>query len=198
MKRLLVAIMICSLVSGCTGANINVRDERPAFPINIEIGGRIMTAVNNEMGTTAKLYIYHGENINAFTDGKDVFVHEDLFKMSEEALTFVVAHEAAHVKLGHVQSKQAIGVGITTGMLVLDAFIPGVGLLNLLINPLIVQAFSREQEFAADKLASETCTKLGIGIEDQLYFFEHSTGSVGGGLWDAHPSIEDRIANIKS
>ncbi len=139
-------------------------------------------------------------NASVNISGQITFTQGALKAWDDETLTFIAAHEIAHDKLGHV-SKKIAASAVTTGiMIIAGRFIPGIGLLNHVINPAIVNNFSKTQEYDADKLASESCEKcFGITKARQVEIMKNirKTSSEGGGFWASHPSWSDRIENIK-
>lgn len=139
-------------------------------------------------------------NASVNISGQITFTQGALKAWDDETLTFIAAHEIAHDKLGHV-SKKIAASAVTTGvMIIANRFIPGIGLLNHLINPAIVNNYSKTQEYDADKLASESCEKcFGMTKARQVEIMKNiqKTSSGGGGFWASHPSWSDRIENIK-
>jgi Zn-dependent protease with chaperone function len=189
MKKILIIVVL--LFTGCASAPFipdrSVNDRAYA----------IFKKVNNELKTDIKTYINSATKINAWTDGQSAYVTVGAFELDDDAVTFIVAHELSHVKLSHVRDKRLLSLGITAGMLVVNTLLPGAGLLNHLVNPAVVNNFSKPQELEADKLASEVCLRLGINISKQVVIMnELRKVADGGGFWSQHPSWDDRIANI--
>ena len=87
-------------------------------------------------------------------------------------------------------------------MLVANYFIPGVGYLDLIINPTVTNNYSKVQEYEADKMASEFCLKcFNMTMEKQseiMQKLKETTKVDGGGFWADHPAWDDRMNNIKS
>jgi predicted Zn-dependent protease len=76
----------------------------------------------------------------------------------QEAL---VAQAVAHEVLAHQSRRRAISLGISVGFTAVGLMVPGLGLADLVVNPLIVRAFSRDQELAADRKALEILAAMG-------------------------------------
>lgn len=148
------------------------------------------------------VFISDKEEPNAWVNvsGHITFTKGALKNFDDDTLTFMAAHEIAHDKLGHVAKKIVVSSTITGAMIVANALLPGVGLLNHIINPTITNNYSKTQEYDADKLASEFCMKcFGMTIEEQVVTMqkiERISKSSGGGFWATHPSWHDRIKNI--
>lgn len=76
----------------------------------------------------------------------------------QEAL---VAQAVAHEVLGHEGTRRTISLGISIGFTAVGFVVPGLGLADLVVNPLVVRAFSRGQELAADLKALEILAAMG-------------------------------------
>jgi Zn-dependent protease with chaperone function len=155
-----------------------------------------------EDGETSRLGLDPSEKPNAWVNGEnEIIITEGLFQFDNDTITFVLAHEVSHIKLKHVQSKQAVSIATTGVFIVLGAFIPGAGLLNYAVNPAVTNNYSKTQEYEADKLASEVLTKcFNIPVDKQIQILQgmRSNTKDGGGFWDQHPSWAERIKNIEN
>jgi len=140
-------------------------------------------------------------NASVNLSGNITYTSAALDKWDDDILTFVTAHEIAHDKLGHVTKKLAVSTTTNVVMIVANQIVPGLGLLNHVIHPAIVNNFSKSQEYDADKLAAEACLKcFDYSIEKQVEIMKKIQASAqceGGGFWATHPSWNDRIANIQ-
>jgi Zn-dependent protease with chaperone function len=158
--------------------------------------------LSNEGIEKSMLYIHPGHDPNAWIDpGNDVHITEGLFQFNDETLAFVIAHELSHAKLHHVGKKILTSMATTSVMMVANAFIPGIGLLNHVVNPAVTNNFNKLQELDADRLASETLiTCFGIPVDRQIIVLESIQKATpeGGGFWAQHPSWSDRINAIRS
>ncbi len=139
------------------------------------------------------------QEFNAFAlPGGFVFVCEPLFGVFREdsdAMAFVLAHETAHVLLGHARER------LMREMLLhgLTARAAGAG---KLLMTLIGQGFSRDEELEADRQAVSLLTAAGFHRSGGTRFF-----SLLGRLTDSepaliqyfssHPPIEDRLKNLE-
>ncbi len=112
-----------------------------------------------------------------------------------DQLAFVLAHEAAHITLGHARERNSLD-GITKLLTMAN---PPVG---CVIQYLLGRAFSREQEFGADQRAVEYCITAkydplaGIAFLEWLHTVADDKGVIQ--LLSTHPSLADRIARVKS
>jgi hypothetical protein len=73
----------------------------------------------------------------------------------------VLAHEVAHEDLGHVAKAKALGAGLNIGMVILDQIIPGSGALTPIAGTLVARAYSRQEEYAADRHGAELLERTG-------------------------------------
>ncbi len=98
----------------------------------------------------------------AYTDEDATFYFSDGFaRMPTPVLDAMVAHEVAHEVLDHVGTRRRMSVGMTGGFSIAGLFVPGTGLLDMMLNPLVMRAFSRQQEIEADRRAVEILRSMG-------------------------------------
>src|SRR5207237_9299731 len=84
-----------------------------------------------------------------------------LARQPARVIDALVAHEVAHELLGHIGQRRALSLSLGAGFTVLGIAIPGTGLLDFIVNPLIIRAFTRDQEIAADLKAVEVLRDMG-------------------------------------
>src|SRR4029078_8790678 len=63
--------------------------------------------------------------------------------------------------LGHRGQRRALSLGLSAGFTVLGVMIPGAGLLDLIVKPLVVRAHTRDQEPAADLKGADLLGLMG-------------------------------------
>src|ERR1700730_13052087 len=86
----------------------------------------------------------------AYSDEDAVFYFTDgLMRQPTPVIEAVVAHEVAHEVLGHVGTRRKLSLSLTASFGALGLFAPGAGLLDFVVNPLVVRAFGRYQEMQA-------------------------------------------------
>ena len=112
-----------------------------------------------------------------------------------DQLAFVLAHEAAHIHLGHAKERSranALATALRVNPLI------GIG-----IRMLFDRAFSREQEFEADRVAVTLCARAGYAPQAAIAFltrlgvFASSPGGLGQ-LMSTHPLLQERIAQLRA
>lgn len=149
-----------------------------------------------------KVGLMDDPSINAANAGNgQFFVTTGLLQKANDAqLTAVLAHEVAHEDLGHVAKAQALGTGLNIGMVILDQIIPGSGALTPIAGALVSRAYSRREEYAADKHGAELLERTGQSKQlmiNTLTWLMQMSGPDGGGFFATHPGTEDRIDELK-
>lgn len=116
-------------------------------------------------------------------------------RAERDQLAFVLAHEAAHIHLGHAKERSRANA-LATVLRVNP-------LIGIAIRMLIDRAFSREQEFEADRVAVTFCARAGYAPQAGIAFlirlgvFASSPGGVGQ-LMSTHPLLQERIAQLRT
>ena len=150
------------------------------------------------------LTILEEPDINAANAGGGKFYITTglLEKANDDQMRGVLAHEIAHADLGHVAKAQTVGAGLNIGMIILDQFIPGSGLITPLIADLgVMKPFSRSEEYQADAHGVEILNKAGYNGKEimtgTLSWLLQSSGP-SGGFFATHPGTQDRIQRIQA
>lgn len=203
--RRIIALSIFILLTGCATA-----PRQPSnYVIPEYINQRPMLAIYGQLHSCLempydpskpKLSISASRSINARADGDGrVTLTEGVFRYDDKILTFIIAHELAHIKLSHYTKKAVLSYGLTGLMTVVGAFVPGAGSLNYLFNPAAVNNLSKSQEYDADSLAWDACQRcFGFTNNDKeriLATMGLDAGG-GGGFFDTHPAWKDRVDNL--
>lgn len=197
MRKVIVTVIMVLLL-GCT----HRAAYNPPDYLKIEMN-RIAAEVLRCIQPKNRLafYISDSQQIGAWTKENKIIFTEGMFRtFDDDTLKFVMAHEIAHDKLGHINEIRTISLVTTGTMMVVNAIVPGAGYLDYLINPAVTNNYSKTQELEADKEASKACLCLGISLEQQIEIMENLKSAIedGGGFWARHPSWDDRIVNIKT
>ena len=149
--------------------------------------------------------IVHEANFsNAWvTTGGEINISLNLLrKLDEMGRICVISHELAHLKSNHYYSKKGISVFTTAAMSVAGTFVPGLGYLNHVINPVVTNSFGRQFELSADKLAVEYIQKAGLEKSDYvkfLYWMKENLESSNRhktSLFSTHPATQERINEL--
>jgi len=154
--------------------------------------------------------------INAFaTPGGHIFVTRGLISCAsnEDALASVIAHEVAHIQLRHaltaIRNARYVNAAISG---VLAGAAEGIGgesvkelasvmsdSVNEVVTTLVVNGFSKNQEYDADATALSLLASAGYqpsGINEMLESLQQKQQS-GQGFGKTHPTPKDRLANVK-
>jgi Zn-dependent protease with chaperone function len=100
--------------------------------------------------------------VRAYTaEDATFYFSEGLARQRGRVVDALVAHEVAHELLDHVGQRRALSLSVTGGFMVLGFAMPGLSLLDLVANPLIVRAYTRDQELSADQKAVEVLRDMG-------------------------------------
>lgn len=143
------------------------------------------------------------QQVSAFSGEEDaVFYFSDrLASLAPPHLDALVAREVAHEVLGHAGQRKALSIGLTGTFTVLGLIVPGLSVADWFVNPLIVRAFSREQEISADVRAIEILRAMGHEhprrtLVNALREVEAVNGTAPTGWLATFPPLEDRLAAI--
>jgi Zn-dependent protease with chaperone function len=141
----------------------------------------------------------------AYSDEDATFYFTDgLMRQPAAIVEAVVAHEVAHEVLGHVGTRRKLSLSLTASFGALGLFAPGVGLLDFVVNPLVVRAFGRHQELHADQKAVEILRAMGHPAPRRALataleaVAQHTPREREGleGLLATHPTLDDRLAAL--
>jgi Zn-dependent protease with chaperone function len=205
MRRVLVFLVAILSIAGCaTTGTQTVQQQDYEVPYYI--------ASRPTKSNLKKLCLCYGiDEVEIFTvktdyplawaDEKGIHLTEGLFQFGNTTISFIMAHELAHIKLKHLKKHNEKSAKITEAMTFVNHFIPGAGLLNHVINPAVMKQYSKEQEWEADDLAVETAGWcLDMPRETMAWALEKMTpfAREGGGFWDDHPALQERIDRIRN
>jgi Zn-dependent protease with chaperone function len=133
--------------------------------------------------------------------GGEFYVTRGLLeRASDEQLLGVLAHEVAHDDLGHVAKVQALGTGLSLGIIVLDQIVPGSRAITPIAGELIVRGYSRKEEYEADRHGVVLLGRAGYPKDvmiNALSWLLAQSGPSGGGFLATHPATEDRIQTLR-
>jgi Zn-dependent protease with chaperone function len=142
-------------------------------------------------------------DVTAYTaDDATFYFTEGLARQPVAVVEALVAHEVAHELLGHRGQRRSLALGISAGFTVLGVLLPGASLLDLVVQPLVVRAFTREQERAADLRGVDILRAMGHpaprrALADALNAAATVNGRPDGGWLATEPALEERIAALE-
>jgi Zn-dependent protease with chaperone function len=133
------------------------------------------------------------------------YVTDGLTRQPRPIIEAAVAHEVAHEILGHVGTRRKLSLALTASFSAAGLFAPGAGLLDFVVNPLVVRAFGRQQELQADRKAVEILRAMGHSTPRRSLataletLAAHTPREREGleGLLATHPAIDERVAALE-
>lgn len=144
------------------------------------------------------------EEANAYSAPDATFyVTDGLARLPAPVVEAMLAHEVAHEVLGHAGKKRALQLSISGAFTALGILIPGVGLADFVVNPLVVRAFGRDQEKEADLKAVEILRAMGNPTARRSLWLalqavaEVNKGKEPAGLLAIHPPLKERLAALE-
>jgi putative metalloprotease len=164
----------------------------------------LLQAMNRPLAPgEVKVGIVSDPHINAANAGGGQFIVTTglLQRANDEQLRAVLAHEVAHQDLGHVAKTQALGTGLNIGMVLLDQILPGTRVLAPIAGTLLLNAYTRNEEYQADAHGVEILNRAGMPgkqmMVNTLTWLQQGEGASGGGFFATHPGTGDRIAAVQ-
>jgi predicted Zn-dependent protease len=148
--------------------------------------------------------ILNSREINAFaTSGGHIFITRELLNCadSEDTLAAVIAHEIAHIQLQHSikaiknsRIAEAVATPLSEMIGIFDESV------HEIIDTLVVNGYSQEQEFEADAYALDLLASAGYDPESlntMLQTLQKNQPNHPGGFNNTHPAPEERIKKIQ-
>ncbi len=142
--------------------------------------------------------------VTAVTATEGVFYFsEGLAAQAPAHVDAFVAQEVAHEVLGHAGKRRALSLGVSGGFTVIGFVVPGLGLMDFLVNPVIVRAFTRDQTIDADRKAVEILRAMGHDTPRRtLAAALHAAAALngprkGGPLLATEPDLADRLVALE-
>jgi predicted Zn-dependent protease len=150
------------------------------------------------------------KQVNAANLGPTQFaLFEGLYRVSDESLDAIMAHEVAHAQLGHVEAIEHRAKTIDRATRIVGALVgvdsEGRDEVAGWALGAALPSFSREQELEADARAVDLLRQSGYGsrapsvmcsaLEDLRAL---DGGEDSDGFWSTHPSTDDRLQRIRA
>lgn len=160
MKKIaqLLLSVVFMFFSYAYAATTNWTDSSSVKRVN-NIGSRILAA--NRL-PNIKFSVIDSEEVNAFTDGSQIFVYTGLLKYvaDDEELAGVIAHEVGHILNNHV-AKQSVVNAIAQTTLAYSNLSNEAMTAAAIANNLSLLKLSRSEEYEADLTSVDLITKAG-------------------------------------
>lgn len=196
------------LLAGCVaGVPEGTYFPSPAHPDTLKVSHALYKAAH-AAGDDAARYSFAlvaAPQVHAWS-AKDAtfYVTDGLARLPAHVVEPLIAHEVAHAVLGHLGTQHTLSASLTTGFAILGLFVPGAGLADLIVNPLVVRAYSREHELAADARAVEILQAMSYtaprrALSLALHTADAQNGKIQeeGGPFATHPPMAERLAALE-
>ena len=124
-------------------------------------------------------------------DDATFYFSDGLARLPQRHVDALIAQKVAHEVLGHTGKRRTLSLAITAGFAMLGLFVPGGGLADFVVNPLVIRAYSREQELDADQRTIEILRDMGHAAPRQA--LAGALRAAAAANPPASPFIEQRI-----
>lgn len=205
MRRWLWLVAMGVLATACTSVPKGAYFPEPAAPGTTVLSHTLYRAAQ-AVGDDPVRYSFallRTSKVTALSDDDAIFYFsEGLATQPQAHIDALVAQAVAHEVLGHAGKRRQLTIGVSAGFTALGLVIPGLGLADFIVNPLIVRAFTREQELAADQRAVDILHMMGHAaprraLATALRTAADVNGPPKGGLLAKQPDFADRLAALE-
>ena len=213
MRYLVIPAIVLCLITGC--ATTTKQAKPPATPEETQIVKRVAKVLISSRNTVAdyplgryKFNVLRVDTPNARVEPKRgvLYVTTGLVRMfDDKELALIFLHENAHVKFDHVGKHNTVAMVSGMAWQLGNAFLPGIGIGNSIVTPLVTSKYSRTQELEADRDVVDNAKFVRAtpqdyaDVLDKLAAYAKAAGGKtdSTGLWDDHPSLEARIRALR-
>lgn len=209
MRKFVLAVVVASALSGCALIPRSAPDgayypapEAPQTRVVAETLYRAARAAGDEPDRYSFAFM-KGFDVGVIaTDDAVFYFSEGLALQPAAHLDALIAHAVAHEVLGHEGKRRALSLGVSAGFTVLGFVVPGLNFADVVLNPIIVRAFGRDQEMAADAKTVEILRAMGHEsprrtLTTALRAAATVNRSRGGGVFAAEPDLAERLAALE-
>jgi len=200
MRRLILLATVLVL-TGCASVPDHAYYPSPSDPATKAVAGSLYRAARAASDDPARysFALIRTRDVSAYTaDDATFYFSEGLTMQPSHVLDALIAHEVAHELLGHSGRRRALSLGLSASFTVLGFMVPGASLVDFLVNPLLVRAYTRDQEAAADLKAVEVLRDMGYNaprrlLAEALRQAAAINGRPRAGWFATEPDIDDRL-----
>ena len=204
-RRLASLLVVIVMLTACAMQPDGAYYPRPNEPRTVTLSRTLYRAAQ-AAGDDPERYSFaliETDAVTAFAaDDATFYFSEGLARRPQADIDALVAQKVAHEVLGHSGVRRTLSLSVTASFVVLGVVVPGLGLLDLFVNPLVVRAFTREQELAADARAVEILRAMGRQtprrtLAAALRAAAAVNGPAESGLFATEPLLDARLAKLE-
>jgi len=206
-----ISLTLTLFLVGCAGPNTQICHPRKSLDcLNAtDIWGqslhKVVAANFPDESGFYKPVVHRAKFSNAWvTTGGEINITLNLLrKLDETGRICVISHELAHLRSNHYYSKAGVSIFTSAAMSAAEIFVPGLSYLDHVVNPTVTNAFGRQFELDADKLAIDYIQKAGLTKTDYLKFLYWMKDNLGSqnrsaktSIFSTHPATQERIDRL--
>lgn len=175
--------------------------QQASFPLAVWRDGQSQRVdVRTQRGCAYPAYVMDGDAVNAFADGKAMYVTRGMMRFAQDdlELSLVLGHELAHNLMSHIEKKKTnAGLGLILDLL---AAAGGVNTQGAFSN-MGAGAFSQEFEAEADYVGIYLLERAGVSAEGSADFWRRMAAEHPAGISNthtaSHPATSRRFIAIE-
>ena len=206
--RTMALVLGLTLMTGCAGLPAGTYYPDPRDSNTTRVATTLYRTAS-AAGDDPKRYSFafiRTQHPVVYTDEDATFyVSDGLAAMPMPVLEAVIAQAVAHEVLDHVGTRRRMSAAMVGTFGAAGLIVPGVGLLDFVVNPLVIRAFSRKQELEADQRAVEILRAMGNptprrSLADALRAVDAApvrSQDGDGGALDTRPTLQDRLGALQ-
>lgn len=200
-------LLLALLIAGCASVPAGSYFPEPRQPFTQKVT-HALYRVSQAAGDDPARYgfaLVQDNEAHVYSDTDATFyVTDGLARLPVPVVEAMLAHEVAHEVLRHAGKRQMLSRSMSAGFAVLGIVFPGAGLVDFLVNPLVVRAFSRDQVKKADARAVEILRDMGYETPRRTLAFALQAVNAANGKKTAtakflatQPPLAERLAALE-
>ena len=206
-QSVLLMAALVTLLGACTTVPVGTYFADPRHTTTQKVSDSLHRAALAAGDDPARysFALVRAEEAQVYRDADATFyVTDGLARLPNRVVDALLAHAVAHEVLEHMDKRRALSLSMSAGFAVAGIMVPGAGLADFLVNPLVVRAVSRDQVLKADAKTVEILRAMGYEaprrtLASALQTVEaiNARKMSTGGLLDTLPPLGDRLAALE-
>ncbi|HYB43965.1 MAG TPA: M48 family metalloprotease [Candidatus Methylomirabilis sp.] len=201
-------VTLAALATGCASAPAGSYFPPPSDPATARVAQSLHSAAfaaGDDPSRYSFAFVSTREAAVYSDEERTFYITDGLLRLPPPVVDAIIAHEVAHEVMGHAGTRRTLSLTLSAGFGAAGMVAPGAGLVDLIVNPLAVRAFTRRQELVADQKAVEILRAMGYPAPRRT--LADALRSVDGvtpkpkeeltGLLSAHADLKDRLAALE-